>query len=56
MFAKLVEDSVHLEGGENRLDEHGGADGATRDAERLLRRDEDVIPEPRFAVAPDGVV
>ena len=51
VVAQLVEDLVHLEGGEDRLDQDGGADGAARDAERVLRGDEDVVPQPRLEVA-----
>ena len=51
VVAQLVEDLVHLERGEDGLDQHGGADGAARDAELVLRADEDVVPEARFEVA-----
>ena len=51
MLAQLVEDLVHLERGEERLDEHGGLDRAVRQAERVLREGEDVVPEPRLEVA-----
>ena len=51
VLAQLVEDLVHLEGGGHGLDQHGGADGAARDAEVLLRAHEDVVPEARFEVA-----
>ena len=37
MVAQFVQDLVHLERGENRLDQHGGADGALRNAEFILR-------------------
>jgi len=48
--AELVEDLVHLEGGEDGFDEDGGADGALGDVEELLGADEDVIPEAGFEV------
>src|SRR6266850_4827976 len=48
MIAKFVEDLVHLERGQDRLDEHRGADAPVRNAEDLLRVDKDVVPEPRF--------
>ena len=51
MLAELVEDLVHLEGGGQGLDEHRRADGAAGDAELLLRREEDVVPEARLEVA-----
>ena len=43
---KLVEDLVHLEGGEDGLDEDRGPDRALRDPEPVLGPDEDVIPQP----------
>src|SRR5437899_10885371 len=51
VIAQLVEDLVHLERGGNRLDEHGRADGAAGQAERVLRRDEHVVPQPRLEMA-----
>ena len=45
MFAQLVQDLLHLERGGQRLDEHRRADGTARNAERLLRREEDVVPQ-----------
>ena len=51
VVAQLVEDLVHLERGEDRLDQHGRADRAVRDAERVLREGEDVVPQPRLEVA-----
>ncbi len=48
---QLVEDFVHLEGGGQRLDEDGDLDRAVRNAELLLRMDEDVVPEAGFLVA-----
>src|SRR5919204_5577204 len=50
MFAKLVENLVHLEGSKHRLYEGGRLDGAAFDAELLFRRVEDVVPEPRLEV------
>ena len=37
MVAQLVEDLVHLERGEDRLDQDGRADRPAVDAERVLR-------------------
>ena len=51
MLAQLEEDLVHLERGGDRLDEHGRAHRAERDAEGLLRVCEDVVPESRLEVA-----
>ena len=50
MLAQLPEDLVHLEGGGERLDEHGGLDRPARDGEPLLRGHEDVVPQPRLEV------
>ena len=51
VIAQLVKDLLHLERSQDRLDEDGGADRASRNAERILREVEDVIPEPRLEVA-----
>ena len=51
MLTELVEDLVHLEGGEDRLDEDRGLDRAARDPDPILREAEDVVPEPRLEVA-----
>ena len=51
VLAQLVEDLLHLERGEDRLDQDGRADRAARDAERVLRVKEHVVPEPRLEVA-----
>src|SRR5713226_2690024 len=48
MVAQLPQDLVRLEGGENRLDQHRRADRATRNPERILREDEDVVPQTRL--------
>ena len=50
VVAQLVEDLVHLERREDRLDQHRRADRAVRDPELTLRADEDVVPEPRLEV------
>ena len=49
-FPELVEDLLHLEGGENVLDQHRWADAAVRDVQPFLRVVEHVIPQPRFQV------
>ena len=51
VVAKLVEDLVHLEGREDRLDEDGRLDRPARDPDVILREAEDVVPEPRLEVA-----
>ena len=50
MVAQLVEDLVHLEGGEDGLDQDGRLDRPVRDAEPRLGPGEDVVPEPRLEV------
>ena len=51
VLAELVEDLLHLEGGQDRLDENGRLDRAARDAELFLGCLEDAVPEPRFEMA-----
>src|SRR5215203_4825417 len=51
VFAQLVEDLVHFEGGEYGLDEDRGLDGAPGYAELVLGQLEDVVPEPGLEVA-----
>src|SRR5206468_12181873 len=48
---QLVQNLVHLERGENRLDQDRSADRAARDAKLVLREVEDAIPEARLEVA-----
>ena len=50
VVAKLVEDLVHLERGEDRLDQHGAADRAVRQPELILGERERLRPEPRLEV------
>lgn len=50
MVAQLVEDLLHLVRGRDRLDQHGRADGALRDADVLLGEDEDLVPEAGLQV------
>src|SRR5690606_41914081 len=45
------QDLVHLERRGDRLDQHGRADTAPRDAELFLRQQEHVVPQPRFEMA-----
>src|SRR5205823_6121300 len=53
VIAQLPQNLVGLERREDRLDQHGRADGAARNAERVLREVEDVVPEPRLQVTLD---
>ena len=50
MFAQFVQDFVHLEGGQDGFDQHGRLDRALRQAQFVLRHDEDVVPQARFQV------
>ena len=50
VVAQFVEDLVHLEGGQDGLDQHGGLDRADGEPQLLLRHHEDVVPEPGFEV------
>ena len=50
VFAKFVDDFVHLKGRKYRFDEDGGLDGALWHAEEVLRFDEDVVPQTRLEV------
>ena len=51
VVAQLPENLVHLEGGQDRLDQDGGLDRPVRKGERLFGEGEDVVPEPRLEVA-----
>ena len=51
VLAKLPEDFVHFEGGQNRLDQHGRPDGASRNPEIVLRRQKYVVPQAGFQMA-----
>ena len=52
MLAQLVEDLVHLEGGEDRLDQHRRLDRAARACRALsCACDEHVVPQPRLEMA-----
>ncbi|GAP59083.1 hypothetical protein AHiyo1_22970 [Arthrobacter sp. Hiyo1] len=53
MIAQLVQDLLHFERRGDGFDQHGGADGALRDAEQVLGQDEDVVPEPGLEVVLD---
>ena len=47
---ELVEDLVHLERREDRLDQHRRAHRAARNPERVLRQLEHAVPQPRLAM------
>src|ERR1700694_1502790 len=51
MPAELVENFIHFERREYRLDEHRRLDRSARHAEHVLCSDEDVVPQPRLQVA-----
>src|SRR2546430_689636 len=51
VVAQLPQDLVRLERREDRLDQDGRADRAARHPERVLRKDEDVVPEARLEMA-----
>lgn len=50
VVAQLVEDLVHLEGRQDRLDQHRAADRAPRHPHVVLRQVERVVPQPRLQV------
>ncbi|OIQ92942.1 hypothetical protein GALL_251570 [mine drainage metagenome] len=50
MLAQFIQDLIHLEGGEDGLDQHGGLDRAAGNAEFFLGHDEYVVPQARFEV------
>src|ERR1700676_4428362 len=51
VLSQLVEDFIHLESSQDRLDEDGGFDRSGLKTERLLRVYKHVIPQARFEVA-----
>ncbi len=51
MVAKLIQNLVHLEGGEDGFGQNGGFDRSFRDVEERLRKHKDLIPQTRFKVA-----
>lgn len=50
MLAQLVDDLVHLEGGQDGLDQHGAADGAAGHADVVLGQVEHVVPQAGLEV------
>ncbi len=51
VLAQLVQDLVHLERCQDRLDQDRRADRATREPEPVLRPDEDVVPQTGLEMA-----
>ena len=51
MIAQLVENFVHLEGGRDRFDQYRGADRPLGNAQLLLRKIEDIVPDARLEMA-----
>jgi hypothetical protein len=51
VLAELIEDLVHLERERDDLHEDRRLDRAARDVELVLRPLEDLVPEPRLAMA-----
>ena len=45
VLAQLVQDLFHIEGGQDRLDQHGGADATAGNTQRVLRVIEYIIPQ-----------
>src|SRR5450759_1636861 len=51
VLAKLVENLLHLERREDRLEQNGGVNRAARDSAVVLREVEYVVPQPRLEMA-----
>ena len=50
MIAQFVKDLVHLERGGDGFDEHRGSNGPSGNSQLVLRRGEDVGPQPGLEV------
>ncbi|KAF1858516.1 hypothetical protein Lal_00015033 [Lupinus albus] len=50
VLAQFVQNLVHFERGDDRLDQHGRLDRALRQAQFVLRHHEDVVPQAGFQV------
>ncbi len=48
MVAQLVDDLVHFERCRQGFDQHGCLDGTLRDPQVILRKDDDLVPQPGF--------
>ena len=51
MIAQFIQNLVHLERRQDRLDQHGRANRPPRNSQPVLREAEDIIPQPRFQMA-----
>lgn len=51
VIAQLIDDLVHLKGGENGLDKHGSANGAAGHTNVVLSQVEGVVPQTGFEMA-----
>src|SRR5215470_20016055 len=51
MLPQFIENFIHLECGENRLDQNGRTDCAAWNSEPILREVENVIPQARLEMA-----
>ena len=51
MFAQLVQNFVHFEGGGQRVNQHRGLDGTIWLGQPGLREHKNVVPKPGFEVA-----
>ena len=51
VVAQFVQNFVHFERGQDRLDQHRGAHRALRHAKLILRHHKHVVPQPRLKVA-----
>ena len=51
VLAERVQDLVHLEGRQDRLDQHRRADRTSRQADHILREREHVVPEGGLCMA-----
>src|SRR5260370_31739873 len=51
MLPQFIEDFVHLESGQDRLDQNSSLDRSRLKSQRLLRMEKHVIPEARLEMA-----
>ena len=51
MLSQFPQDLVHFKRRQYGLNQHGGADGAARNPQFLLRHDENIVPETGLQVA-----
>src|ERR1700759_1136455 len=48
MVAQLVENFVHFKRRQNCLDQHGRANTSLRNTQIVLRKNKNIVPQPRF--------